>query len=340
MKNKTYVKLLLPLLILQGIIAGGIIGYMTIEHYSFLDSVYMTTIAVTTVGFGEIRELSSAGKVFTIFLLIFSWISLGFVLARLTQFVVSGEINKYFKYKRMMSAIEKMNHHAIICGFGRNGQQAAHTLRVHGVPFVVIETKQDLFETLSAEYPDLILMKGDGTDDDMLLKAGIDRARALITTLPVDADNVFIVLSARALNPKIQIISRASESNSFTKLKKAGADSVIMPDRIGGMHMATLVSKPDVIEFIDYLSGEEGEAINMESVSYEQLPSEIKDRSLHEVMNWRRSGVSCIGIKNTEGKFVVNPPDTTLITKGMKVMVIGTRNQIDQMKEVIVDKRD
>jgi voltage-gated potassium channel len=312
---------------------------MIIEDYSLLDAIYMTTIAVTTVGFGEVKHLSDAGKLFTVLLLIFSWLSLGFVLARLTQFVVSGEVNKYFKQRRMLQTLEKMNHHAIICGFGRNGQQAAHTLKMHGVPFVVIENKSDLLDSLAGDYPDMILLKGDGTDDDVLKKAGIERARSLITTLPVDADNVFIVLSARALNPSIQIISRASESSSFSKLKKAGADSVIMPDRIGGMHMATLVSKPDVIEFIDFLSGEEGEAVNMESVSYEQLPAEIKDRSLDEVMRWRQTGVTCIGIKNPEGKFFINPPGSTLITKGMKVMVIGTRAQIDQMKEVIVDKR-
>lgn len=339
MNRHPYFKLILPLLILHGIIIVGVSGYMIIEGYSLLDAIYMTTIAVTTVGFGEVKHLSDHGKFFTVILLIFSWVSLGFVLARLTQFVVSGEINKYFKQRRMLQSLEKMNRHAIICGFGRNGQQAAHTLKVHGVPFVVIENKGELLDSLAGDHPNMILLKGDGTDDDVLKRAGIERARSLITTLPVDADNVFIVLSARALNPSIQIISRASESSSFSKLKKAGADSVIMPDRIGGMHMATLVSKPDVIEFIDFLSGEEGEAINMESVSYEQLPAEIKDRSLDEVMRWRQTGVSCIGIKNPEGKFFINPPGTTLITKGMKVMVIGTRVQIDQMKEIIVDKR-
>ncbi len=330
---------MVPLLILHIVIIGGITGYMVIENYSLLDAMYMTTIAVTTVGFGEIKALSDPGKLFTIFLLIFSWVTLGFVLARVTQFVVSGEINKYFKYRRMMKDIDKLQHHAIICGFGRNGQQAAHTLKVHGVPFIVIENKGELLESLQAEYPDILLMKGDGTDDDMLKKAGIDRARALITTLPVDADNVFIVLSARALNPRIQIISRASETTSFSKLKKAGADNVIMPDRIGGMHMATLVSKPDVIEFIDYLSGEEGESINMESVSYDQLPASIRDKTLNEVMNWRKTGVTCIGIKNPEGKFVINPPEDILISTGMKVMVIGTRGQIDQMKEMIDEKK-
>jgi voltage-gated potassium channel len=325
-------RLLLPFLLLQGIIVTGIAGYMLIEGYNFVDALYMTTLAVTTVGFREVKTLSPAGELFTTFLLIISWGTLIFILARLTQFIVGGEINKYFKTRKLMIAIDKLNQHVIICGFGRNGQQAAHTLKVHNVPFLVVEKRVDLIDQYVAAHPDLIFIAGDGTEDDILKKAGVERARALITALPTDADNVFIVLTARSLNPAIRIISRASQVASQPKLIKAGADSVILPDKIGGTHMATLVSKPDVIEFIDYLSGEEGESINMESVPYHELPDAIRDKSLHEVMTWKKTGVNCIGIKNVEGKFVINPPDTTIISKGMKVIVLGTRNQIQQMK--------
>ena len=231
-----------------------------------------------------------------------------------------------------MGAIDKMNGHVIVCGYGRNGRQAAQTLKVHGLPFVVIERDGNLIESHLSEDPHLVYLQGDGTDDDILKRAGIDRAKALISALPTDADNVFIVLSARALNGAVQIISRAANANSIAKLKKAGADSVIMPDRIGGTHMATLVSKPDVIEFIDYLSGEERESINMESVPYNHLPAEIKDKTLREIMNWKITGVNCIGIKNKDGKFVINPPDDIIIEEGMKVIVLGTRQQIEEMK--------
>ena len=231
-----------------------------------------------------------------------------------------------------MSAIEKMGQHVIVCGFGRNGQQAALTLKVHNVPFVIVEKNEEMIEKNMAQHPDLVYLMGDGTDDEVLKRAGVEKAKALITALPTDADNVFIVLSARSLNPSIRIISRASHIASQPKLIKAGADSVILPDKIGGTHMATLVSKPDVIEFIDYLSGEEGESINMESVPYNDLPETIKDKSLHEVMTWKKTGVNCIGIKNEKGKFVINPPDSTIITQGMKVIVLGTRQQIELMK--------
>jgi len=297
-----------------------------------LEALYMTTISVTTAGFQEVRPLSDAGKLFTMFLLITSWASFAFAITRITEFVTSGEINKYFKTRRLMKAVDKLDGHVIICGYGRNGQQASHTLKMHNVPFVVVEKNEERMERVSSDYPGLIFLLGDATEDEVLKRAGIDKAIALITALPDDADNVFIVLSARSLNNNIRIISRASDHNSVIKLKKAGADNVIMPDRIGGTHMATLVSKPDVIEFIDFLSGEEGEPIHIESVAFDHLPDQIKNRSLKEVMNWKKTGVNCIGVKNSEGKFVINPPDDITIEQGMKVIVLGTRWQINKMK--------
>lgn len=298
-----------------------------------MEALYMTTIAITTTGFNEVRPLNNDGRIFTIFLLITSWATFAWAIARITQFVVTGEINKYFKTRKIMKTIAQLNRHVILCGFGRNGQQAARTLKNHNMPFVVIERDEASMEKALPFFPDLTYLIGDGTEDDLLKKAGIDKAIALITALPVDAHNVFIVLSSRALNPKMQIISRASDEGSFPKLKKAGADYVIMPDKIGGSHMATLVSKPDVIEFMDFLSSEDGESVNMESVPYDLLPTNIKDKSLKVVMEWNKTGVNCLGIKNREGKFIINPPDETLVTEGCKVIVFGTRSQIARMKE-------
>jgi voltage-gated potassium channel len=331
LKRWTY-RLLQPFIVLHAIIITGIAGYMIIERYTLFEALYMTTISITTAGFQEVRPLSDAGRLFTMFLLITSWISFAFVITRISEFVITGEINKYFKTRRIMNSINKLSGHVIVCGYGRNGQQAVHNLKVHNVPVVFIEKDVELIQRELPDNNDALYLVGDSTDDDLLMKAGIEKAKALITSLPADSDNLFIVLSARSLNPGMQIISRASESTSISKLKKAGADNVIMPDRIGGAHMATLVTKPDVIEFIDYLSGEEGEAINMESVAYDQLPVDIKDKSLFDIMNWKKTGVNCIGVKSTEGKFIINPPGDTIILKGMKVIVLGTRWQIEQMK--------
>jgi len=307
-------------------------GYTIIEGYSFLEALYMTTISITTAGFNEVRPLSDAGRLFTVFLLLTSWATFAWVITRITQFVVTGEINQYFKTRKNMKAVTELNHHVILCGFGRNGQQAARTLKNHNMDFVVIEKEKESLEKALPFFPDLVYLIGDGTDDDLLIRAGIDKATALITALPDDADNVFIVLSARGLNQKLHIISRASEESSYPKLKKAGADNVIMPDKIGGSHMATLISKPDVIEFMDFLSSEDGESVNMESVPYELLPPSIQDKPLKVVMEWNKTGVNCLGIKNREGKFIINPPDETLVTEGCKVIVFGTRSQIADMK--------
>ena len=331
MRQWTY-RLLQPFIVLGLLIFLGIMGYIIIERYSFLEALYMTTISITTAGFDEVRPLSDEGRLFTIFLLLTSWATFAWVITRVTQFVVTGEINQYFKTKKNMKAVTELNHHVILCGFGRNGQQAARTLKNHNMDFVVIEKEKESMEKILPFFPELIYLIGDGTDDDLLKKAGIEKAIALITALPDDADNVFIVLSARGLNQKLQIISRASDESSFPKLRKAGADNVIMPDKIGGSHMATLVSKPDVIEFMDFLSSEDGESVNMESVPYDLLPPAIKDKPLRIVMEWNKTGVNCLGIKNKEGKFIINPPDEMLVTEGCKVIVFGTRSQIAEMK--------
>ena len=330
--NTRYSKLFLPLIIIGAIIFAGVIGFMLIEKFSLLDALYMTIITVTTVGYEEIHQLSKAGMIFNMLLIISSFATFAYALAKLTQYVVDGEMNKFFKTRKIMSAIKELKGHVIICGYGRNGKQAAKILSNHKVKFVVIENNEERIEQELSKKEGILYIKGDATDDDVLLNAGIETAKALITALPEDADNVYIVLSARSLSNRIQIISRSSNPGSAAKLKKAGADSVISPDKIGGTHMATLVSKPDVIEFIDYLSGEEGESIHLESVGYEVLPVELKDKTLQEIMAWRKTGVNCIGIKDAEGKFIINPPEGTLINSKMKVIVLGTRQQIEEMK--------
>ncbi|MFM2145921.1 MAG: hypothetical protein RL732_757 [Bacteroidota bacterium] len=328
-------RLWLPVILLQLLVLTGIIGYMLIEGFNFVEALYMTTITVTTAGFTEVRPLSETGRLFTVFLLVTCWFSFAFILTRITQYIISGEINQYFKTRKVMKAIEQLNQHVIVCGYGRNGQQAALTLGLHREPYVVIEQDESLIDKALAGNPELPILSGDSTDDEVLKKAGIAKAKALITTLPVDAHNVFIVLSARSLNPDIRIISRASDSSTYAKLIKAGANSVIMPDRIGGTHMATLVSKPDVIEFIDYLSGQEGESIHIESIACEQLPGSMQGRSLSEIVAWMKANVNCIGIKDAEGRFLINPPGETVVGEGMKVLVLGTKHQISALKQVV-----
>jgi voltage-gated potassium channel len=297
----------------------------------------MVIITITTIGYHEVRPLSEPGKIFNVVFIIASFSTFTFILAKMTQYVLSGEMALYYTKKRLMQILEKMENHVVICGFGRNGRQAAKTLKAHRIKFVVVEKDPESMKLHVREDQSLIYVTGDATDDDTLIEAGVKRAQAVLITLPEDADNVFIVLSARSLNPKLQIISRASNPSATAKLYKAGADNVIMPDMIGGTHMATLVSKPDVIEFIDFLSGEAGEAIHIEAVAYDQLPDTIRDKPLNAVMDWKKTGVNCIGVKDEKGQFRINPPDSIVISKGMKVIVLGTREQIAEMKMNVGD---
>lgn len=320
------------------IIITGTTGYMYIENYTFLEALYMTIITISTIGYNEIHPLSDAGRIFNIFLITSSLTTTAFAITMLTRYVVDGEINLYFKHRRKMQAIDQLEGHVILCGYGRNGKQAAETLMQHKMKFVVIEINEKHIEHDDLNRKKILYIKGNATEDETLMRAGISKARALITALPEDADNVFIVLTARSVNQDIQIISRASNAASAPKLKKAGANSVILPDKIGGTHMATLVTKPDVIEFIDYLSGEEGESIHLEAVAYEVLPVDLKDKPLQQIMAWRKTGVNCLGIKNAEGKFLINPAETTVVTKGMKVIVLGTKEQVEAMKGNVAEK--
>ena len=311
----------------------GVLGFMIIEGYDFFDALYMAVITITTIGYYEIQPLSTAGRAFNIIFIITSFTTFTYVLAKLTQSIANGELAYYFIKKRLMQDLEKINNHVIICGYGRNGQQAAKTLRAHKIPFVIIEKNAEAMKEHKHDDASLVYLAGDATDDELLMRAGVNKARAVLITLPEDADNVFIVLSAKSMNPNIHIISRASNQGATAKLYKAGANSVVMPDLIGGTHMATLVSKPDVIEFIDFLSGEDGESIHIEAVGYNKLPQAIRNKTLKQIMDWKKTGVNCIGVKDENGKFCINPSEETIITKGMKVIVLGTKDQIAEMKK-------
>jgi voltage-gated potassium channel len=325
------------LLLLVFVLFFGVTGYVVIEHYSFFEALYMAVITIATIGYQEVRPLSTAGKAFNIFFIITSFVTFTYVLARITQSIASGELAYYFNKKRLMQELEKMQNHVIICGYGRNGQQAAKTLKAHKIPYVVVEKNDEAMRHHKHDDTSLVYLAGDATEDDLLIRAGVEKAQAVLITLPEDADNVFIVLSARSLNPNVHIISRASHQSATAKLYKAGANNVVMPDMIGGTHMATLVSKPDVIEFIDFLSGEDGEAIHIEAVGYNKLPAAIRDKSLKQIMDWKRTGVNCIGVKDENGKFCINPPEDIVITKGMKVIILGTKDQIAEMKRNVGD---
>lgn len=320
--------------ILLLVVFVGVAGYMLIEGYKFFDAFYMTIITVGTVGFMEVHPLSDAGRLFTSFLIITGFGTFAYAITSFTKYITDGEFKNYYRLYRVVNTIEKMEGHVIICGYGRNGRQAAHVLKKHGKRFVVVEQKKEVVETLNHKFSHLVL-EGDSTQDEVLLQAGVMRASALITTLPIDADNLFIVLSARALNPKLTIISRASDDNSDRKLKTAGANNVIMPDKIGGAHMASLVLKPDVIEFIDHITGQGGPEINLEEITFDNLPEHLRNKTIRDLEIRNKSGANIVGFKTGTGEYVINPSaDTQLIPDG-KLFVLGTPEQIGKLRELL-----
>jgi voltage-gated potassium channel len=314
------------------ILVVGTSGYMVIEKYRFLDAVYMTIITAASVGFREVNPLSDAGKIFTSLLIIMSLITLGYSISIITTYIIEGEFQTYFKHKKVRSEIEKLDGHVIVCGYGRNGRQSCEQLKSGNKKFLVIESNPDTIEQMRADGK-ILFLEGDATKDEVLIEACISKASALITALPDDADNVFVVLTAREMNPKLKIISRASDDASENKLKRAGANNVIMPDKIGGTHMAALVTKPDVLEFLDYITGKIN--IRLEEIFYSNLSDRLKNKTIRELEIRNKTGANIIGFKKGDGDYIINPSPDTVMQEDSKLFVLGTQEQVTKLLEIL-----
>lgn len=324
-RSKIYTAILLLCLVL----CIGILGYRFVSNYSWIDSIYMTVITITTVGFGEVQPLDTEAKIFTIFLILSSVVIVGYAISIITEYILSRNNFEDIKQRKMQKQIEAMSNHIIICGFGRNGKQAAKKLQAYGKPFVIIERNKEIIERLQEENIPYIL--GNANEDETLLNAGIEKADTLICALPSDADNLFVVLSARQINKEMTIISRASQETSYNKLKLAGANNVILPDKIGGDHMASLVVIPDLVEFIDNLGIVGERNINVEEVKVEQLYNAQKIKTIRDLDLRKKTGCTVIGFKDEKGEYVVNPEADTQLVVGSKIIVLGRPEQIERL---------
>ena len=326
-RSKIYLALFLMFLVLL----FGVLGYRFISDYSWIDAFYMTIITVTTVGFSEVRPMGPQGKIFTVLLIITSVFIVGFAISVITEYILSRNSLQLLKKKRVKNTIEKLSNHVVVCGFGRNGMQAAQRLKAYKTPFVVIERDKELIEKYDNE---ILFVEGDANDDEVLLEAGINRAQSLITALPDDATNLFVVLSARQLNEKLFIISRASLVNSQKKLILAGANKVIMPDKIGGDHMASLVVMPDLITFMDKLSMEGGDTTNLEEVAIEDFADQVNCNSLRDLDLRKKTGCTIIGYIAPDGDYIINPEADLKLQPKSKVIVLGRPEQIRKLNKM------
>lgn len=316
------------------IIVIGVSGYMIIEGDSFINALYMTIITISTVGFGEIHKLSVPGKLFTIFLILSSFGTYAYAISMITTYFVEGSVTSFIRGEgKRKSKARKMDNHIIICGYGRNGQQAVQELIAHKQSFVIVENQHDVIMEHLGE--DIRFVEGDATNDDILIKANIKNAKALITTLPNDADNTYVTLTARELRPDIIIISRASNESSEKKLKIAGVNNVVMPERVGGAHMATLVAKPDITEFLDHLSVHGAAPTILEEIVCSDMPRSLLGKPIFELKVRRKTGANIIGLKTPEGEFILNPSPELTVDKASKLFVLGTPEQIESMKQIM-----
>lgn len=322
-------KLRLALIFLVIIVSTGTIGYALIEHWPIFDSLYMTIITLATVGYAEIRPMSEAGRAFTMFLIVFGAFNIGFIAAALAQLVLEGQLMAILGKRKMEKKVKRLKNHIILCGYGRVGKQVAQEFSRMDVPFVILEKD-------NANIPDpgpdeLIFVQGDVADDEVLEQAGIKRARAVVSTVPDDADNVYLALTARQLNPELVIIARAESDLAKRKLHRAGADRVISPHELGGMQMAMATLRPNVVDFMRLATFDPAH----QGLSIEEIPipydSPLTGKSLIEAAIKTKYDTIVVGMRKSSGEAIFNPPGETIMEAGDILVVLGETAKLEAL---------
>ena len=312
------------------ILSIGVIGYIYMFNYSLVDALYMTIITVTTVGYGEVHPFGVGEKIFTIILILFSLVIFGYTVSSFSEYLISGRFFQHLKQKRVQKKIDGLKGHSIVCGFGRNGKQAVAKLKEYKQEVVVIEQDKDIIAFLDAN--DILNIEGDATSDEALIRAGVHNAKSLIGALPSDADNLFVVLSTSQLNKECKIISRASTESTQSKLKLAGAENVIMPDKLGGDYMASLVVTPDVVEFVNKLTIAGDTTTNLEEISVNDLPEKYHSKTILDLDLRNKTGCTVIGFKDKNEEYIINPDASTVLEKNTFLILLGRQEQIEKLR--------
>lgn len=332
-RNKNLNSIFVAIVMLLVVIFVGLIGYR-ILGYTMVEAFYQTIITIATVGFKEVHDLSPNGMIFTAFLIIFSFGIFAYAVTTLTRYIVEGVYRNTIKDTRVKRKIDRLTDHVVICGYGRNGKQAATELLDHHVPILIVEKDPEIIQGLR-NSSDMLYVEGDAVDEDILTQCRLPYAKALISALPVDADNLFVVLTAKETNPNLTIISRASMDHADVKLKRAGATNVIMPDKIGGQRMAKLVAQPDIVEFVDYMLLQSTENVVLEEISCENIALCYAGKSIRELDLRNESGANIIGMKRVDMSYLINPLPETELQSADRLFVLGTRRQIERLKKLI-----
>ncbi|MFQ5447766.1 MAG: potassium channel family protein [Saprospiraceae bacterium] len=318
------------LLIIEFLFGMG--GYMYLEGYNWREAFYMVVITISTVGYGEVYPLSEDGQLFTSILIVINFGVFAYVLSVFSYYVINGEIFKKMHLKLIGNKVDQLRNHVIVCGYGRYGNEVAQHFLDHKLPFVIIESDEAVIEEIQKNGKKVLYIQEDATQDETLMKAGIKNAKALVSALPDDSENLFIVLTARQMNPQLDIISRAASIRSQRKLQLAGANHVIMPEQIGGFYMATLVTKPGATEFFSYITREYESDIEFEELSYSDMPNSCREKSISDLHIRKETGTNIIGFKHPDGSYVVNPGPETRLVENSSFIVLGTKEQLERLR--------
>lgn len=322
--------LVTAIVLLQASLLVGVLGFMQVEDYDLMNAFYMAVITISTVGFTEVNELSPNGRLFTSVYILINLAIFAYVVSVITSYLFEGKLRSIFKDYMVDRELNKLQDHVIVCGYGRNGSQACEELLKSGREFVVIEKDPEVRQSVPSKTGFQFLI-ADATADSNLKLAGIERASVIIITTPSDAANVFITLTARALKPDIYIISRASEKQTEEKLYRAGANQVIMPDNLGGMFMAQMVTKPVVIEFLDLLTGRGGSDYRLEAIHFDSLKPQFRDKTLKQLNIPEVTGCTVIGVKDNIKGLIPSPKRETFIGEDDTLIVLGSEEQLERM---------
>lgn len=325
MVEKTFHQIKVGIVLLLTIILSGTLGYMIVEGWSFFDALYMTIISITTTGYQEIHPLSGFGRALTLMVIIMGVMTIAYTGGRLAQFFVEIYV---LRRRRMTKKLKSLRNHNLICGFGRVGKRICQELHANNTPFVVIENNPTEIENLyNCGY---LYVEGDATDDAILEEAGIRHARGLVAALPTEAENVFTTLSAKVMNPKVFVVSRAVEEKTESKLLKAGADRVVKPYEIGGHRMAQVLLRPGVVDFIDIIARDRQMDLTIEEIPVSS-GSELVGQSLAASPIRNKLNIIIVAITGREGGIIYNPQSQTIIRENDRLIVIGEDKKIKSL---------
>lgn len=314
------------------VLSVGVIGYMTLEDLSFLDALYMSVITISTVGYKEVKELSITGKWFTIAMIIGGISVITVAFAMFSTLILEGEVGYYIRRRQMEKKIKSLKGHILICGLGELGEEVVRNLKNINKKFVVIENSHDEIERMLKVIGEFLYITGDATDLNILESANIKNAATLITCVGSDSQNLFVVITAREANPGLTIVTEAIDRNVKEKLRRAGGDYIISPSQIGGLRMASVATKPNIVSFLDVITTGGEKDLHVESILINEK-SPVVSKVLAEAQIPKKTGLIIISIKKKEsGQFIYNPSSQTRLDPGDEIMVLGLPENLEKLK--------